>query len=52
MCDCEVRWMPAFLREFSWTGARCATPVNLTGVDIASLTEDQLVCGEFHKDEC
>lgn len=47
-CDCELHGLPDILRSVTYTGIpTCATPANLSGAAMSSLTEDHLVCGEL-----
>ncbi len=47
-CDCKLQWLPDLFSTVSQgLPATCATPANLYGVAVVSLTEDQFVCGEF-----
>lgn len=49
-CDCNIRWLPEFLRsanESEDSPATCATPVTLAGNAVFNLTEDVFLCGKF-----
>ena len=46
-CDCELSWLPAFLRNVPETGfipPTCATPAILTGRNILTLPESLFIC--------
>lgn len=44
-CDCELRWLPAFIQSSTRvTTGSCNVPAHLNGVDLDLLTQDQLLC--------
>lgn len=49
VCDCELRWFPAFrnssIMATTMIGT-CDTPINLNGVSLQQITEDQLMCSK------
>lgn len=45
-CDCNARWLKAWLLERKLDDITCATPAHLTGTTVTKLRDSDFVCGE------
>lgn len=46
-CDCNARWLKAWLLERKLDDITCATPAHLTGATVTKLRDSDFVCGTF-----